>query len=160
MVLWRFNGYGYFYGLLSGILSAMIALSASQAILGHPVSNALYLIPAILVLSAIGCLAGTLLTEPEDVTVLKHFYKQVRPWGFWGPIRDEVLREDPTFRPNGDLARDLLNVLVGIVWQTTMVLLPIYLVLRQWTWVAVIAGLLVITSGFLKFNWYDKLEKA
>ena len=107
-----------------------------------------------------GCLLGTLLTEPEKPEILKQFYKTVRPWGCWGPIREQVLREDPTFQPNRDMARDSVNVAVGIVWQLCLTALPIYLVLRNWTWVAVIGVTLVVTSVFIKFNWYDRLEKA
>jgi Na+/proline symporter len=159
-IWWRFNGYGYFYGMLTGILSAMITPPAYEKIVGHAVSNALYLIPIILLISAAGCLLGTLTTQPEDETILMNFYKNVRPWGFWGPIRDRVMKEDSSFQPNGDFSRDCGNVLVGIVWQLSMVAMPIYIVLRQWEWVAAIVALFVVTSTILKFNWYDKLEKA
>ncbi len=158
-IWWRFNGYGYFYGMLAGIVSAMIMPVLGEKVLGHSV-NALYLFPVILVLSIIGCVLGTFWSKPEDEDTLKKFYKNVRPWGFWGPIRDKVMREDPAFKPNGDFGRDCLNVIVGIVWQLTMVTLPIYIVLRQWNWVGLILVLFVATSTILKFNWYDKLEKV
>ena len=65
------------------------------------------------------------------------------------------------FKPNGDFARDWINVAVGIVWQLTMVTdACIYIVLRQWNWVAMIIGVFLVTSTILKFNWYNKLEKA
>jgi hypothetical protein len=127
--------------------------------LGHSVSNTLYLFPIILGCSIVGCLLGTFMSEPEDEATLKKFYKNVRPWGFWGPIRYKVMQEDPGFQPNGDFRRDCINVAVGIVWQLTMVTLPIYIVLRQWNWVGTILILFIATSTFLKFNWYDKLEK-
>jgi SSS family solute:Na+ symporter len=158
-IWWRFNGYGYFYGMLSGIVSAMIMPAVTEKILGHGV-NALYLFPIILVISIIGCVLGTFWSKPEDEDTLKKFYKNVRPWGFWGPIRDKVMQEDPAFKPNGDFGRDCINVTVGIVWQLTMVTMPIYIVLRQWNWVGLIVVLFLATSAFLKFNWYDKLEKA
>jgi SSS family solute:Na+ symporter len=41
----------------------------------------------------------------------------------------------------------------------TFVLIPIYLVIRQFTGMYIGIGVLVATSIFLKFNWYDKLEK-
>ena len=107
-----------------------------------------------------GCLFGTLLTKPEDDAVLQKFYQTVNPWGAWGPIRAKVLKENPSFRPNPDFAKDAMNVAVGIVWQLCLTALPIYLVLREWSWVGVIATTLAVTSFFLKFNWYDKLEKA
>jgi Na+/proline symporter len=158
-IWWRFNGYGYFYGMLAGIVSAMIMPALVEKIMGHSV-NALYLFPIILVLSIIGCVLGTFWSEPEAEDTLKKFYKNVRPWGFWGPIRDKVMQEDPAFKPNGDFGRDCINVAVGIVWQLTMVTLPIYIVLRQWNWVGLIIVLFLATSAFLKFNWYNKLEKA
>ena len=159
-IWWRFNGYGYFYGMLAGILSAMIVPPAYEKIVGHAVSNQLYLFPIILLISIIGCLLGTYMSEPEDEEILKSFYKNVRPWGFWDPIRDKVMREDPSFTPNGDFGRDCVNVAVGIVWQLSMVTMPIYIVLREWNWVALILVLFIATSAILKFNWYDKLEKA
>jgi Na+/proline symporter len=157
---WRFNGYGYFWGMISGILSAMITPGAAKWLLGHPVSNDLYLFPAIFACSVVGCILGTFLTKPEDDEILKNFYKTVNPWGAWGPIRAKVMKDDPAFRPNFNMGRDLLNVAVGILWQVSLTALAIYTVLRNWTLVAVMLLSIIVTSIFLKFNWYDKLEKA
>jgi solute:Na+ symporter, SSS family len=163
---WRFNGYGYFWGMMAGILSAMLVPESpyfrgfANIVLGHSVSNTLYLFPFVLGCSVIGCLAGTLLTKPEDDEILKKFYKTVNPWGCWGPIRAKVMAEDLSFKPNHSFVHDMTNVAVGIVWQLCLVALPIFIVLRQWNWVGGIAVLLVATSVYMKFNWYDKLEKA
>ena len=156
---WRFNGYGYFWGMVAGIGSAMVVPSALDAALGHAV-NAIYTIPFILALSTAGCLLGTLLTAPEDDAVLESFYRTVRPWGCWGPVRDKVMAEDPSFAPNGDFRKDTTNVAVGIVWQVSLAALPVYIVLRDWRWAGAIAAVTAATSVFLKFNWYDRLEKA
>jgi Na+/proline symporter len=162
---WRFNGYGYFWGMMAGILSAMLIPESGifpglAKLAGIHVANALYLFPAVLACSVVGCLLGTLLTKPEDDATLKNFYKTVNPWGAWQPVREKILREDPSFQPNKNFSRDMTNVLVGIVWQLCLVTLPIYLVLRQWPVVIGISALLAATSVFIKFNWYDKLEKA
>jgi hypothetical protein len=92
--------------------------------------------------------------------VLKKFYRTVNPWGWWGPIRAKVIAEDPSFVPNRNAARDLTNVVVGIVWQLCLVTLPIYIVLHQWSVAGGIFVLLAATSVCMKFNWYDKLEKG
>jgi Na+/proline symporter len=162
---WRFNGYGYFWGMTAGILSAMLLPESAffpgfAKLAGIHVVNALYLIPAVIACSVVGCLAGTWFTQPEDDETLKKFYKTVNPWGWWGPVRAKVVAEDPSFAPNRSAARDLMNVAVGIVWQLCLVTLPIYIVLHQWFIAAGILALLVATSAFMKFNWYDKLEKA
>lgn len=152
---WRFNGYGYFWGMVTGIGSALLAQwwVADRF-------NVLYTFPAVFVISLVGSLAGTLFTKPESDEVLKAFYRSVNPWGWWGPVRAKVMAEDPSFVPNRGAKRDLTNVAVGIVWQLCLVTLPIYLVLHQWGISVGIFLLLAATSVFMKFNWYDRLEKA
>jgi solute:Na+ symporter, SSS family len=165
---WRFNGYGYFWGMVAGILGAMIVPELvpkiapkifSAEIAAVVQSNSLYLIPVLIPLSLIGCLLGTFLTEPEDAEILKHFYKTTRPWGFWGPIRDQVMAEDAAFQPNRAALRDSTNVAVGIVWQLCLTTLPIFLVLRSWNWAGGAFILLIVLSIFIKLNWYDKLPQ-
>ncbi len=156
---WRFNGYGYFWGMMAGLLSAMFVPSLATLLNFH-VANTLYLFPIILGCSIAGCLLGTLLTPPEEDAVLIKFYETVNPWGAWGPIRAKVMQQNAAFRPNPDFTKDATNVAVGIVWQLCLTALPIYLVLREWPWAGGIAAALVVTSVFLKFNWYDKLEKT
>jgi hypothetical protein len=70
------------------------------------------------------------------------------------------MAEDPAFVPNRGMGRDLLNVAVGIVWQLCLVTLAIFLVLKQWTWCGGILAVLIATTVYLKFSWYDHLEKA
>jgi Na+/proline symporter len=158
---WRFNGFGYFWGMVMGVGGAIpiVVPEISERLLGKD-ANPIYVFPALFVISLIGCIAGTLLSAPEDEAVLKKFYKTVNPWGWWGPIRAKVMAEDPTFVPNHNAVHDLTNVAVGIVWQLCLVTLPIYLVLRQWDWFGGILVVLVVTSVFMKFKWYDRLEKA
>jgi SSS family solute:Na+ symporter len=159
---WRFNGMGYFAGMMAGIVAAILvplplALANQSTVWSLERNMALF--PIILAISLLTAVVVTLRTRPDDEEVLKRFYKQVRPWGFWGPIRDKVLREDPAFVPNGNFARDMVNVAVGIVWQLTFVLIPTYLLIRNyrnmWISLVVLAG----TSFFLKKNWYDKLDR-
>jgi len=114
----------------------------------------------LLFLSLLGCLLGTYLSGPEEATILKNFYKTTRPWGFWGPIRDQVCAEDLSFQPNRNAFRDCTNVMVGIVWQLCLTTLPIFLVLRAWDRAGVVLLLLILTSIFIKLNWYDKLPTA
>lgn len=166
---WRFNGYGYFYGMVAGIGGAMVVPEIANYLIANNATmhelfkggfNMIYTFPVLLIISVIGCVAGTLLTKPEDEVVLKKFYKTVNPWGCWGPIRAKVMAEDPAFVANHNAVHDLTNVAVGIVWQLCLVVLPIYIVLRQWSWVGGVTALLVATSGYMKVKWYDRLEKA
>jgi Na+/proline symporter len=154
---WRFNGMGYFGGMMSGIAAAMVL----PKVFGQPVlwglERNMAIFPMILAISAVASIVISLLTKPDDQEVLKKFYKQVRPWGFWGPIRDMVCREDPNFKPNMGFARDMVNVAVGIIWQLTLVLVPTYLVIRSYRNMWISIAVLVVTSIVLKKNWYDKM---
>ena len=88
---WRFNGYGYFWGMVSGLSSLFIVPTL------FPALNSLQAFPVILIISLIGCFAGTLLTKPDNEEVLKDFYMKVKPWGFWKPVHEKVLLEHPEF---------------------------------------------------------------
>jgi hypothetical protein len=154
---WRFNGYGYFWGMVTGIGASLVLLVAQKA--EWTTLSAFNAFPLILALSLVGCFVATLTTPAEDDAILKSFYRQVRPWGFWGPILAKVRQEDPSFKPNPDFGRDMLNILVGIVWQTSLVALPVFVVIRQFDRAAMAVGLIAVTSVILKFTWYDNLEK-
>ncbi len=149
---WRFNGYGYFWGMAAGILSAMIVPWLMPDISG------LYAFPIILVISLVGCFAGSFLTPPDDEHVLMDFYIKTRPWGFWKPIHDKVVAENPAVEKNKDFGRDMSNVVVGICWQTAITASPIFLVIQEWGLFAVAMSVVVVCSVILKFNWYDKLQ--
>jgi SSS family solute:Na+ symporter len=163
---WRFNGYGYFWGMVAGIGSA---LSLPLVIERAPFVQFLLktysinldvsiVFPLVLLISLVGCLAGTLLTEPEDDEVLKDFYRSVRPWGFWGPVLKKVLAEDPEFVRNQDFPRDMFNIAIGIPWQIALVALPLFIVIREFGRAAVTLGVILGTSVILKFTWYDHLD--
>lgn len=148
---WRFNAYGYFWGMLAGLIGALvlpIALPDVQPLMAFPL---------LLVFGLVGSIAGTLLTPPESDEVLCEFYRTVKPWGAWGPIRYKVIALDPDFAPNKEFARDMFNVAIGIVWQIALVVMPIYLVIQQWWSMLAAFGVIVVTSWILKKNWLDKL---
>jgi len=152
-VWWRFNGYGYFWGMLSGIAASLVIP------LVFPDSSALNTFPLILLISSVGCVAGSLLTAPDNEEVLKEFYSSVRPWGFWEPIYQKVLAENPAFKKNRNFKRDMMNCSVGIAWQMSMVVMPIYLVIREFISMSIAFVVFAATTVFLKFYWYDRLEE-
>lgn len=153
-IWWRFNGYGYFWGMLGGLIASTTKLFLFPEIVD------IYVFPVILLCSFIGCFLGTFLTAPEDEETVKNFYKQTRPWGFWGPIKRKVMAEDPSFSPNKDFKRDVFNILVGIVWQMSQVVIPIYFILRENYQLAIWAAVFFVTTWLLKKFWYDKLDDS
>ncbi len=150
---WRFNGYGYFWGMVAGLIPALIFPYIFSETLD------LYYFPWLLLISAIGAILGTLLTKPTDEATLKEFYRTINPWGFWGPIKQKVLAENPDFKPNKNFKMDMFNVVVGTIAQTALVALPIYIILRDAMpiWITII---ITIICGFiLKKTWWDKLPE-
>ena len=149
---WRFNGYGYFWGMVGGILAALILPYAL------PDWTALEAFPVNLTISFIGCFVGSYFTEPDDEEVLKNFYLKTRPWGFWKPILQKLQAENADVKGNTDFGRDMLNVVVGIIWQTSLVAAPIFMVIQDWNKFLIAMVVIAVCTVVLKFNWYDKME--
>ncbi len=148
---WRFNGHGFFWGMVGGLLPALSFRFIFDGVLD------LYTFPLMLLLAVVGCLIGTYTAPPVEEETLKEFYKNVRPWGFWKPIHDKVIAEDPAFEGNKNFKRDMVNVVVGIIWQTSLVIFPIYLVLLEGVPTIITLIIAAICTYILKKNWFDKL---
>jgi len=147
---WRFNGSGFFWGMLVGIITALICSRIFDFL-------DLYYFPIILVISGIAAILGTFAKPPTDEETLKAFYKNVRPWGFWKPIHDKVVAEDPSFEGNKDFWRDMFNIVVGTIAQTALVIFPIYLVLKKALPVGISAAVIIVCFIIMKRTWWDKL---
>ena len=149
---WRFNGYGYFFGMMSGVV---FAITFSRI---FPEVSAVNSFPLIMGVSATVSILASLWTKPDDEETLVRFYKQVRPWGFWDPVYRKVVLDDPGFMKNTQAARDLFNVLIGVIWKLSLRLIPLFLIFYEFISMAVAIALAILTTGLLKVNWYDKLE--
>lgn len=165
---WRFNGEGYFWGMLTGILSGIV-IGVIQLLHPEIVTDnfdfiptsliALYTFPITLIISIIGCLLGTLLTQPTDEETLTSFYSTIRPWGCWNPVLKLVQKKQPDFQPNKRFWKDMGNVAVGICTQTALVAMPICLVTRNWFYFAISIAIIAIGVVTLKFTWWNKLDE-
>lgn len=151
---WRLNGFGYFAGMVVGVAAALLLPVFC------PNLTAIHSFPIILLISSAASVLTSFLSRAEDPEILKCFYRTVRPWGLWRPVYESILQEEPGFVRNLHFRRDMVNIAVGIIWQLTLTLIPIYLIIREYRmmWINII--LLGLTSVFLKYNWYDKLENS
>lgn len=153
---WRFNARGFYWGMLAGIVPAILLAAFKAKGIIHGLE--LYWFPVLFLLSIAGCLLGTYSSPPTDNTVLKNFYKTVRPWGFWKPIHDQVIAEDPNFQPNKRFGLDMFNVVVGIIGQLCLTILPMYIVLGMQLPLFITIALIIIIVLILKRTWWNKLE--
>ena len=148
---WRFNGNGFFWGMVGGLIPALTFRFFFDGVLDT------YTFPLMLLISFVACIIGTYSAPAVEEVTLKSFYRNVRPWGFWKPIKDMIQAEDPAFEPNKDYFRDAFNVIIGVLWQTSLVAIPIYVVLLKPSYTVVALIITVITSIILKKTWYDHL---
>ncbi|MBS1604979.1 MAG: Na+:solute symporter, partial [Bacteroidetes bacterium] len=117
---WRFNASGFFWGMLAGILPAIALAVLKSFELLHGLD--LYYWPVLFLLSMAGSIFGSYATPPTDTATLTAFYRNVRPWGFWGPVHRLVVAEDPGFTGGENFRRSLLNIVLGIVAQLCLTL--------------------------------------
>ncbi|PKP40025.1 MAG: hypothetical protein CVT96_10840, partial [Bacteroidetes bacterium HGW-Bacteroidetes-13] len=54
--------------------------------------------------------------------------------------------------------RDMVNVLVGTIAQTSLVIIPLYLILHENISLLISIGILMGCVIILKINWWNKLD--
>lgn len=149
---WRFNANGFFWGMAAGIIAALVFPSI------FPDTLALYYWPLLFLISLLGCIAGTYMSPATDMAILKSFYKTVRPWGFWKPVHQRVMAEDPQFQPNKRFGLDMFNVVLGIIGQCCLTILPMFVVLWLKLPLLITVLILAVIIVVLKKTWWNKLE--
>ena len=167
-IWWRFNGWGYFWGMLAGLIVATLQFvldhnkdSFSEGSILYELANwhAIYLFPIIFGFSLLGSFLGTYLSKPTEMKVLTSFYSTVHPWGWWKPVLETLKKEGKIIEKNNEFSKDMLNCGIGIIWQSSMIVLPIYFMIRDYpkAWLAL--AIFVLTSVILKYTWLDKVRK-
>jgi SSS family solute:Na+ symporter len=155
---WRFNANGFFWGMLTGILAAM----ASSVLVTYgyiPDGQLLYWFPVLFLFSLAGSIIGSYAAPATDAAVLQSFYTNVRPWGFWEPVKQIALANDPSFQPNKNFKLNMFNVVIGTIAQCCLTILPMYLVLGQHSPLLVTIVILAVMMLILKKTWWNKLKE-
>ena len=167
-IWWRFNGWGYFWGMLAGLIVATMQFLLDQNKANFEVGTwlydlaqipAIYVFPIIFFVSLLGSFLGTWLTPATNMETLKSFYSNVKPWGFWNPVYKALKKDDKLFTKNNDFVSDMMNCVIGVIWQSSMILLPIYFMVRDYPKALWALLVFAITSVILKFTWLDKVKK-
>lgn len=154
---WRFNANGFFWGMLAGIVPAIgLAVLKSYGVLK---GLDLYYWPWLFFLSLAGSVIGTYAAPPTNQETLKSFYKLVRPWGFWKPIHDKILADDPTFKGNKNFGINAFNIVLGMVGQLCLTILPMYLVLWLKLPLLITVIILILIIAILKKTWWNRLSE-
>ncbi len=146
---WRFNANGFYIGMLTGVTGALVFSRLFTGI------EFLYYFPVLFLLSVAGSLIGTFTAPPTDPETLKKFYRTVRPWGFWKPVHEMVVKEEPGFEPNRRFKLDMFNVVLGIIAQLCMTVLPMYVVLSMHLPLLITVLILTLIILILKKTLWD-----
>ena len=149
---WRFNGYGFAIGTTVGMIAAVLTKA-----FGGPIAeyNSFLIASGS---SLVGCIIGTYLTPPTESAVLSHFYKVTRPFGFWGSVRTEI-PTDVLNQINEENRRDIIAIFFAVPWQVVLFLTGMMIVMKQWSNVFNLFGLLIVLSAGLYWFWFRHLSK-
>lgn len=110
-VWWRVNGYAELSATIVGLLTVLSLYSPFGyplvlwigKMLGQQSNDAYYAIPIIIqvIATTIAAAVAMLVTGPESMETLKEFYRRVRPYGWWGPVRRELGMTNASREPIG-----------------------------------------------------------
>jgi Na+/proline symporter len=92
VVWWRFNSWGYLASWIANLGVAWLVVWILPAFGVIPVLPDYLQFWSLMALGALVFFPATLLTRPEPMDHLVHFYLQTRPLGWWGPVRAEARR--------------------------------------------------------------------
>jgi Na+/proline symporter len=150
---WRINGWGYSVGTFVGII-------LSFTILFFPDAPVYYVFPSICVASLLASIVVSWATQPVDRDILVSFYRSVRPFGAWKPIRKESkLSAEELAGKSESVSLTILNIILAMLAITGLYLFPMYLVghwyLKSMIWL----GLAIAAIVALRYTWYNNLPE-
>ncbi len=147
---WRCNAWGCIGGSLFGAVGCAVQRSLYPQM---PETTQFLLMT---VLSFAGTIGGSLLTAPTPMPVLRHFYRTTRPFGWWGPLRNEFQGTDRA-TIDRENRRDMATVPFALLWQVTLFLLPMQLVIKAYSsfWATLPLFLIGLTGMY--FFWWRPL---
>jgi Na+/proline symporter len=168
---WRFNGGAFAIGTAIGMIGAVVIrlatinLAPDAQFMFAGIDLVWFLVDPrgqFLLTMAIGfagSIFGTYITKPTDRKVLEHFYQTTRPFGWWKPLKG-CLPGDVQQRMKKEHFYDVLSLPFAIVWQVTLFLLPMQLIIRSWNAFFITLLIFVISLVGLYFFWYRQLPEA
>ena len=148
---WRMNGWGYALGTIVGILLSLVVLFIPDL----PMYT---FFPPIVLLSFAVCIIGSLLTSQVDEDILIKFYRTIRPFGLWNPIKNRSgMSSEELSSPTDSASLAILNIILGMFAATGFYLFPIYLVGHWHIYSLICIAVAISSCCILAFTWYKNL---
>ncbi|HYE58746.1 MAG TPA: hypothetical protein VD948_09580, partial [Rhodothermales bacterium] len=150
---WRFNATGYVGGMLAGIVGAGL----QGFLFTDPAEYVVFLF--VIGCSTLGTLAGVYLGQPTERSVLEEFYRRIRPFGFWGPIR-QPYATGVLARIDRENRRDLLLLIPACIAQLTLFWIAVAVVVKRWDSVLISTVIVAVCAAILYRYWYRNLDRT
>jgi hypothetical protein len=157
----RMNGWGFAAGCVIGFVPSLILLSkqfAAKDAWMQSIPNA-YFTYAILALSFVTAVVVSLLTAPVESKYIDPFYRRVRPFGFWGGIKERALASSEPANAPLNLKFIPVNVVVGITASYALYMTPVYCMGCWFGKAGVSFGIFAVCAFILYFTWFKTLPK-
>jgi len=149
---WRMNGWGYALGTFGGILLSLVSLFTNSV-------PDYVIFPLIVMASFLLSTVGSLATKPVDTNLLNEFYRSIRPFGRWKPVRENSGLTASERENKAERApRAVLNVVLGMMAIASGYLFPMYLVGHWYGRSLVCLGISLTAVLTLKYTWYRHLK--
>jgi len=147
---WRFNGWGFAAGTFIGLCGAIL-----QRIY-YPDLTEWKQFVFILSASLVGAIVFSLLLPPAEDRVLEHFYRTTRPFGLWGRFRRRLNGRQRAM-VSREHRNDLLALPFALLWQVTLFILPMQLIMHAYTsFMWTLPSFLIGLAG-VYWLWYRNL---
>ncbi|MEN6386091.1 MAG: sodium:solute symporter [Phycisphaerales bacterium] len=107
----------------------------------------------------------TLLTKPEDMELLKNFYRKAHPPGLWKPVRLAIAAEDGTIpkTPRMLIPAGFMVAVIGAIWLSCTVICLSYIFVAKWKSAGLYGGIGIIFAVVFKyaFGWHiERMARA
>ncbi len=161
---WRFNGGGFAVATIVGMFLAagqrfMLPKLAENYTFFANIQDERWIFSILVVIGFIASVIGAYLTPPTDRKVLERFYRKTKPFGLWGPVK-KSLPEETRKKMEKEHRNDILALPFALLWQVTMFLLPMQLMLQTWDSFAVTLVLFLTGLGGMYIFWYRNLPET
>ncbi len=159
---WRISGAAFGFAWILGVIGAVVYKAMMPwlaAIYGPIINNEIFMFTVIVLINLLATILAVIIFPSSDLTVLKNYYKTVRPYGIWGPAESALSDAE-----RKDLKKEMINNLLalpfGIIWLTTLFMWPMQLIIHNWSRFGIAFGLFVISLIGLYYFWYRNLARS
>jgi SSS family solute:Na+ symporter len=150
---WRFNGIGFAFGMGSGMVAAIVHKMFFE-------QSAPYVtFSIVMAISTTGTIIGVFLGKATDMDTLVEFYKKIKPFGFWGPVRRRC-EEQFVADVKQETRRDMLLLGPACIWQVTLFWMMTALVAKKWYSFTGSFVVVLLLSAILYKYWYKNLKSS